>query len=277
MVPNSGEKGMLVSATKPVLCDMSEALNGTVYWLKVREGLFVHNEAWDKTIERLPDLISSEKVLPKLQTPDQLLSSGLAGTGSIGRELIRVTPNVDALMTHGLLKHGAYDTENLFLQWVYNFNIVEGFASHYHATPLPLWPTNFVETVEDHLHTMTYIAALIYLYEQGQFKCPVYSTNFHTSERLVKEKVRELTSTLYSKCAEYGESFRRHGLQGTLPRLWDKIARYAQLSALGRSAKYEPKLDSAKDLLGYCIIAWSLIHELDEDMVEEVPVEAAVS
>ena len=242
----------------------SESLNGTLYWQEVRNGLFVHNEKWNETIDRLPELVSSKLVLSKLQTANQLLHSGMKGVGSIGFKLIEVAPNADLLITEGPLFDDYFQVENLFLQWVYQFYMVEAFANNFHNTPLPQWPLTFLNLVEENLHAMTYIAALIFLYEEGQLKAVVNRQEFQYTEYMVQQKVKALTATLYSKCAEYGGSFRRHGLQGTLPRLWDKIARYAQLSALGRSATYEPKLDSAKDLLGYCIIAWSLVHELED-------------
>jgi hypothetical protein len=242
-----------------------ELLKGTVYWREIRSSLFVHNEKWDETVKRLPELLNSGIVYKSLQTVDQLLASGLHGVGTIGNKKIEVTPDKYILLDTAPLFEGVYTTENLFLQWMYQFCIIETLASHLNATPLPEWNPTFITLFEDKLHVMTYIAALILLYEEGQFKAVVTDDNFQSTKIHVRNKVQELTSTIYSKCAEYGESFRRHGVQGTLPRLWDKIARYAQLSALGRDAKYEPKLDSARDLLGYCIIAWSLIHELDED------------
>lgn len=243
----------------------SEVLQGTVYWREIREGLFVHNEKWDETIDRLPDLISAKLVLNKLQSIQQILSSGIKGVGTIGYQLIEVMPESETLVSGGPLFEGDFSVENLFLQWVYQFYLVEAIASNFHNKPLPHWPLSFLDIVEENLHAMTYIAALIFCYEELEFKAVVSKDNFLSTEYQVKNKVKELTSTLYAKCAEYGESFRRHGLQGTLPRLWDKIARYAQLSALGRDAKYEPKRDSAKDLLGYCIIAWSLVHELEDN------------
>jgi hypothetical protein len=247
---------------------MSEAtsglkLQGTLYWQEIRNGFFVHNEEWNQTIERLPELISAETTLRKLQTVNQLLSSGMQGKGVIGHRVIEVAPDNDVLLGHAILTDDFFSVENLFLQWVYQFYLVESISSNFHTTPLPAWPSTFVEIVEANLHAMTYIAALIYLYERGEFKALVTRDNFQYTEHQVKTAVTQLTSTLYSKGAEYGESYRRHSLQGTLPRLWDKIARYAQLSALGRTAMYEPKMDSAKDLLGYCIIAWSLVRELD--------------
>lgn len=240
----------------------SNLLQGTLYWQEIRKGLFVHNEEWDTTIERLPDLISADFVLSKLQTIDQLFASGFRGIGTVGKSCIEVTPDYEVLRES--LIEGAFQPENLFLQWLYRFYLIESVTAHFHNTPLPELNPTYVTILDENLHLMTYISSLIFLYEDGELKDVVTRDNFHSTEIMVKNKVKDLTSTLYSKCAEYGESFRRHGVQGTLPRLWDKIARYAQLSALGRDAKYEPKRDSAKDLLGYCIIAWSLIHELDE-------------
>lgn len=244
--------------------DKIESSNNRLYWQEIRNGLFVHNEKWNETIDRIPNLISSKLVLSKLQSVDQLLNSGLKGTGTIGLKSVEVEPNSDLLIHHGLLFDDLFQVENLFLQWVYQFYMVESFANHFHSEPLPKWPYTILDLVENNLHVMTYVAALIFLYEEGNLKEVVTRKGFHHTEEMVCDKVKTLTVTLYSKCAEYGESFRRHGLQGTLPRLWDKIARYAQLSALGRDAIYEPKLDSAKDLLGYCIIAWSLVHELED-------------
>lgn len=242
---------------------MSEVLQGTLYWQEIRDGFFVHNEDFYKTIERIPYLMSAEVTLSKLQSVDQLLSSGMKGIGNIGHTIIEVAPEPKILIDNAILTDDDFPVENLFLQWVYQFTVVEGIAVNFHNKHLPEWPSIFLEIVEANLHTMTYIAALIYLYEQGRFKAGVTRLNFPYTQQNVADAVRSLTATLYSKGAEYGESYRRHGLQGTLPRLWDKIARYAQLSALGRTATYEPKLDSAKDLLGYCIIAWSLVRELD--------------
>jgi hypothetical protein len=242
---------------------MSEVLQGTLYWQEIRDGFFVHNEDFNKTIERIPDLMSAEVTLHKLQTASQLLYSGMKGYGTIGHVILEGAPDPKILTSNAFLNDDDFPVENLFLQWVYQFSLVESISSNFHNKPLPEWPSTFLEIVEANLHTMTYVAALIYLYEQGRFKALVSRENFQYTENDVKDAVRGITGTLYSKGAEYGESYRRHGLQGTLPRLWDKIARYAQLSALGRSATYEPKMDSAKDLLGYCVIAWSLIHELD--------------
>jgi len=239
----------------------TEPLQGTVYWQEVRSGLFVHNDDWNKTIDRLPALMDSRRAYAQLQTIEQMLASDFQGKGTIGHQQIIVKPDNDVL--NKTLIEGCFDIQNLFLQWLYQFYVLEGVVSAFPNTPLPELSPAFLKLFEINLHTMTYIAALIFLYEETELKDIVTRDNFEFTEILVQNKVRELTSTLYSKCAEYGESFRRHGVYGTLPRLWDKIARYAQLSALGRDARYEPKRDSAKDLLGYCIIAWSLIHELD--------------
>jgi hypothetical protein len=241
-----------------------EPLKGTLYWREVRNGLFVHNEDWDKTIVRLPGLLSAAHTLSRLQSYDQLIHSGMKGTGTIGLRTVEVEPRPFVLMGGQPILQDGFNVEVLFLQWLYQFNLVDSISQQFYNIPLPAWPLPFLNLVEEALHAMTYIAALIFLFEEGAFKDNVTKRNFQYTEVQVRDKVEELTATLYSKCAEYGESFRRHGLQGTLPRLWDKIARFAQLSALGRAASYEPKKDSAKDLLGYCIIAWSLVHELED-------------
>jgi hypothetical protein len=86
----------------------------------------------------------------------------------------------------------------------------------------------------------------------------------------VKYKIEELTKTLYSKTADYGQSFNRHGIVGLVPRLWDKIARYTMLSAKGYDIQHESKEDSIRDLLGYCLITWSLAIEAKRTSMSEV-------
>jgi len=238
----------------------------STYWKEINNGFFVHNKDWNRTIERLPSLMSAQFVKTKLHTVDQMLASGFHGTGSIGYKQIEVRPDLDILRSN--LVEGEYSIENLFLQWLYQFYVVEATSIINYPVPLLKWNNVFISMVEEGLHVMTYLAALISLYEDfnddSEIRGNITQDTFLCTEFPVKDKVQELTETLYSKSIEYGESFRRHGVQGIIPRLWDKISRYAQLSASSCNIKYESKQDSAKDLLGYCIIAWSLIHELDE-------------
>ena len=82
-------------------------------------------------------------------------------------------------------------------------------------------------------------------------------------------RVKKVCELLHEKAQDYGESFRRHGLPGLVPRLWDKIARYAQLKADNRTAKFERMEDSVVDLLGYCCVAWSLMLRTYQKILEK--------
>jgi hypothetical protein len=246
-----------------VINGVIKRMSDTAYWLKVREGFFVHNEDWSKVVDRLPDFISSNKMAIDLQSLDQIINSGMKGKGSVGSNTIEVNPMFLELVETGNLQEGKYTVEYLLLEWMYQLYLVEAICAHYHNTPLPQWPSYFASYLEVRLHAMTYLSAMILLHEENRISSAFSSQTLSESEPLVKERVKELTSTLYAKASEYGESFRRNGIQGCLPRIWDKIARYVHLSALGCTAKYEPKIDSSRDLLGYCMIAWSLVHELD--------------
>ena len=229
---------------------------GTSFWVEVNKGLFVHNEQWGKTLQTLPNLLSLDHTTFMQPSIDQLIHSGMEGRGCIGTELITNNLNWDAVEASGI---NSYSPETLFLQWCYLYHVIEGVSRTYPITPLFEWPDGFLRVTEAYLHAMTYIAALLLLHEEG-----INPESIQETEVPVRTKAMEVISLLHSKCSEYGESFRRHGVQGMLPRLWDKAARYAQLSALGKATTYEPKVDSIKDLLGYMLIAWSLIRELHE-------------
>lgn len=235
---------------------------GTPFWININDGLFVHNPRWIETLASIPPLLSSIHTYHKLQRVDQILQAGISGYGVVGDEYRKVTPDYTRLQEEAILIDDHFSVENLFLQWVYQFSLIEGISVNFHDTPLPEWPDSFSTILEETLHSMAYISGLILLYEEGEFKSLVTKDNFSNTQEHVQDRAKTLIVLLNTKCFEYGESFRRHGVQGMLPRLWDKVARYAQLSALGRSATHEPKLDSIRDLMGYCLIAWSLIHEV---------------
>lgn len=247
-------------------------LNGTPFWLEARNGLFVHSSNWDTVVQRLPELIRADLV--SLQSDDQLLNCGMTGTGQVGATQVEVAP--DPGVFGGCIGNDTHLTlGNVYLQWLFKYYILERIHYHYPETPSARWSPNLLTVAFSCLHDMTYLAALLWLFEDSSLPKSISKANLPQTQVLVRERVEKLTGTLYSKCAEYGESFRRHGVQGTVPRLWDKIARYTSLSALNRNAKYEPKEDSCKDLLGYCLIAWSLVleanqRESNEESSEEV-------
>lgn len=63
-------------------------------------------------------------------------------------------------------------------------------------------------------------------------------------------------STLVSKQADYGpNNILRFGTMGLQVRTWDKIARIQNLENREGGPSNEPLLDSAMDIVGYCMIA----------------------
>ena len=53
-----------------------------------------------------------------------------------------------------------------------------------------------------------------------------------------------------------------------LHRVWDKIARYATLSAENRVAKFESRKDTAMDMLGYSVLIWSILEDMQANLPE---------
>ena len=250
----------------------NEIFKGSPFWQEIRTGLFVIQDYdWKKTLLAIPGLLDAEEVEMGLQERQQLLSTNFSGISIVKGERITATPNTSVLDS-GLLPGDLYNTETLFLQWLYQFFILEGFCQHFWGKPLKEWPQGIFHLAEQSLHFLTYIAAVMCLLEEGQLKNALTKDNIGDLLPMVQARITKITETLLSKTHDYGESYRRHGLQGTIPRLWDKIARYAQLSALGREANYEPKADAVKDLLGYSVIAWSLMLEVQiEDILATKP------
>ena len=66
----------------------------------------------------------------------------------------------------------------------------------------------------------------------------------------------DLVGFLASKQRDYGpQNITKFGIQGLKVRMWDKIARIANLTTQGRDPSNESLVDSFVDLMGYCVIA----------------------
>ena len=248
---------------------MDNIFKGSPFWQEIRTGLFVIREYdWQKTLLALPQLIDANEVVSGLQTTEQLFSSNFTGRSFVKGLPIEAKPDV-AIWMGALPPDRSYNMECLFLQWMYHYYILEGLCAGLKDIPLGNWGPSMHELVERTLQFLVYVAAVMGLLEDGVIKGAPTKDGMVELLPLVEFKLKKITETLLSKTADYGESYRRHGLQGSIPRLWDKVARYAQLSALGRTANYEPKADALKDLLGYSVIAWSLVHEIYIE--QEVP------
>lgn len=246
---------------------MSES---TFFWQQIRSGLMVRGDGWKPVIEALPSHINAAEAKEFLQSADQLTL--LTGQGHIAGTLVPSQPDREILLAS--LSDTSLTIENIALQWLYRFTIVEAICEHNRKEPLAGWVPMFQHTTDQGLHFMVYMAALLVLIEekritnldQNEPTNSVSVADFGKTEELVRERVREACEFLHPKAQDYGESFRRHGIPGLLPRLWDKIARYAQLKADNRVGNFEKREDSARDLLGYCCIAYSLMLELPQDV-----------
>lgn len=75
----------------------------------------------------------------------------------------------------------------------------------------------------------------------------------------------QTTSLLIAKSGDYGQSFRNHGVQGVLVRLNDKLCRLLTLISTEKAdgtQNFESMQDTAKDMIGYCVIAVGLLEEM---------------
>lgn len=229
--------------------------DSTPFWQEVRRSLMVRGDGWKPVIEDLPNHIDLAAAKSLLQSPEQLTCMG--GIGYIAGAKIETTldPSIASYVTKTT-------AENSVLQWLYRFLIVEGLVEHNRNIPLAEWNKMFLHMVDEGLHFMVVAATVLVLIEEGK----VTPGSSEDDEETIRQRVAQAVQFLHPKAQDYGESFRRHGLPGLLPRLWDKIARYAQLRADNRAGNFEKKEDSARDLLGYSCIAYSLMLELPKEI-----------
>lgn len=235
-------------------------MSGTPFWQEIRKSLMVRGEGWKEVVEQLPDVLSWREARKYLQSKEQLKAAGLDGLGHVAGVIVRGTLDstaLDALPDHTL------DFDNCAVQWLYSYYIVESIVEHWRAKPLAEWPPAHLTLVLLHLHFMVWMAALMCLFAEGSLS-PLSSGLFEYTVGDVKARLQATTANLHPKAQDYGESFRRHGLPGVIPRLWDKIARITTLKADNRPANFEKLEDSVRDLLGYSTIAFSLVMEVPE-------------
>jgi len=232
----------------------------TPFWQEVSTAFLSRNPDWKAIIEQMPDRIDSEEVSKRLQSPDQLADACVVGTGYVRGELVISQP--DKLLMQDNLRHQP-NPENLWFQIFYQFCIAEGICNTFLDKPLVQWPVPFLCLLEEIFQFLVYASALLYLADSNAIPQRDYGVDWLRSlEPDVKKTLKSVIDILCSKGADYGQSYRRHGLPGLLPRLWDKMARYMQLKSTP-TVNHESRSDSARDLLGYSIIGWSLLLELE--------------
>ena len=219
-------------------------MNNKPFWEELQHSLAIRGINWKNTVSILPDELNEKFAVSQFASNDQLINCNMTGRSYTQGKIVELVVNSEALkeMTFA---------EEVCLQWLYQFFVVEGVEFELSKlTPNHgEWPVSLLDLLDAKLHTMVYLSSLLCLTEESK----------NLDE--FKERVEEAVKNLYEKTDDYGESFRRHGIRGLIPRLWDKIARYIQLQANDHGANFEPREDSARDLLGYSIVTWSLIKE----------------
>jgi hypothetical protein len=239
----------------------------TPVWNEVRKGLMIHGTDWRSVVESIPARVEIDRAAKLMQSKDQLTHS-MEGLGYVAGTPVVGTIDSDILKKF-MPPIGFYGVEDFTLQWLYRYFIIEGCVETQRKLPMAAWPPMILAMVDDGLHFLVYMSAMICLLEEhGPYGAAwaVTEEQFLDSEYNVQRRLHQTTKLLHPKAQDYGESFRRHGIPGLLPRLWDKIARITQLKANGNTSNFEGLADSAKDLLGYSTIAWSLVLELPEEI-----------
>lgn len=244
------------------------------FWQEIRSSVMPRGTGWREVIESLPRRLDAAEVKSMLQSASQLTSANMQGVAYLAGVPERTTLNPDILFQY--LAPTLLTPENIVLQWLYQFFIIEGLdramADLNSKASIADWPPMILDMYVRGLQFMVYMAALLVLFEETKIDICFLDGSLH--EELVKARVMQTTKNLYAKAQDYGESFRRHGIQGVIPRLWDKIARYTQLRSEDRVPNFESQQDSARDLLGYSAIAWSLVlevpaaHDIQKTVIE---------
>lgn len=147
-----------------------------------------------------------------------------------------------------------------YIRWWLNYQDLEAqLNSHVHGYESGDMERCFQLSLE-----MVLDATELYLLEKGwdaNSEEPIPYTEIH---KTVREEMEARATFLADKDLEYGQPTRRHGLQGVVIRVFDKISRYTTLKAGNMVPKFESTLDSLKDLGGYSmILAGAIQEELD--------------
>jgi hypothetical protein len=137
----------------------------TPFWQEVRSNLMVRGIGWKQVIEDLPNHISAVEARELLQSPEQL--TVLNGVGYIAGGRVDTTLNSAIVLPY---LPNALSLENIALQWLYRFIVVEALVEHNRTKPMATWAPMFLHTVEQGLHFMVYMATLLVLIEEKKLE-----------------------------------------------------------------------------------------------------------
>lgn len=244
------------------------AATSTSFWHRACESLFIKSQDWHRIVRSLPTQVDIDIITSRTIPYQTITGMGIRAEGWIGNDIVSVAnPNP--------IQPGDFIAEPIhwsFWQIFSQFSIMEGMVNLLIAelgvNPRE-WPTDFENQMFALAMTASYFSAYLILAEEDRL--PIYSSDAPIPEfnnpqviSLCVSEISKITETLTSKTQDYGQAFLRHGLLGLLYRLWDKIARYATLSAENRPSKYESRKDTAMDMLGYSVLIWSIIADIKQ-------------
>jgi hypothetical protein len=232
------------------------------FWNRVCGSLFVKSTGWFTAVQSLPEKLDLTVCLNRTLSGEAVTGSSINAKGWVGRGI------VEELHSNPILQDDLGPTSQkqwAFLQFMFSFFLFEGI----YTTLLDSgwgapeqWHPTFIQQFVEIIQTMTFYSAMLILAEEERL--PETQDGL---EPLIRNEVRKIIGVLTSKTTDYGQAFLRHGVIGMLYRVWDKIARYATLSAENRPAKFESRKDTAMDMLGYSVLIWSIL----EDMQASIP------
>ncbi len=231
----------------------------TPFWQRICESLFVKHSDWPSLVRDLPERLDPHICGCHTVSGEIMTSMGIRAQAWIGDSIVTVTkPNP--------LRPGDFPMPPLqwaYLQFMSQFMVMEGlfdYLAEQRITRPEWWPDGMVADLVGLVQTMVFYSAMLVIAEDGRL--PESEAD---AIPLIRDEVRKITAVLLSKMGDYGQAFLRHGIPGMLYRIWDKIARYATLSAENRPGKFESRKDTAQDMLGYSVLIWSILEEMERE------------
>jgi len=233
------------------------------FWNRVCDSLFVKSPGWFTAVQSLPDKLDLTVCLNRTFSGEAVTGSAIQAKGWVGRG---ITQEIHANPVRQEDLGPTSQKQWAFLQFMFSFFLFEGIYTSLldNGWGAPeQWHPTFIKQFIEITQAMTFYSAMLIIAEEGRLP-----ENEFGLEPLIRDEVRKIVGVLTSKTTDYGQAFLRHGVIGMLYRVWDKIARYATLSAENRAAKFESRKDTAMDMLGYSVLIWSILEDMNANVVE---------
>jgi hypothetical protein len=235
---------------------MGEQLETASFWHRVCEAIFIKSPGWFTAVQSLPDKLDLAVCVKRTVSGETLTSTSIRAQGWVGRGIKEETKPNPFIPTDFPLSQLQW----AFLQFSFQFFQFEGLYNYLSAqgrSAPESWHPSIIKQFIELAQTMTFYSAMLIIAEEERLP----KDSFDLSP-LIHDEIRKIVVVLTGKTTDYGQAFLRHGVVGMLYRVWDKIARYATLSAENRSAKFESRKDTVCDMLGYSVLIWSILEDM---------------